>query len=341
MASNAERMLALSALGSDRRGGDQGGARWRCPRGSAASEAFRPTLSFHPSLRHSVPAVRRPQFIRRSVSRRPSAGRLRCARPRRLNRAAERPRRLCPRRQWRRALSRLVQEQGDVSPRSSSRLLTLATSLHGTTDSRPAAHPLRDSIYALAAATGLVCTVFQFITSLKKCRRPHLAEFVLLRPARCAFRDFAYWVLSGFCSERVRELRVGNMPTIFGSSGRPSMAAVMSARTSRHHGRSRPHSFPRRLSQSVHGVAGDAAADWRGLMAERAAAGPGRNLRVTRLVAALAAVWVFAGSLLHIYGVARHGRLAQLEPEHSQRATYARAAEFRRSRACRPSPHLA
>ena len=38
--------------------------------------------------------------------------------------------------------------------------LTLATSIHGTSDMRPVAHRLRDSTYILAAATGLLGTGF-------------------------------------------------------------------------------------------------------------------------------------------------------------------------------------
>jgi choline dehydrogenase-like flavoprotein len=40
--------------------------------------------------------------------------------------------------------------------------LTLATSVHGASDSRPVAHGLRDAIYALAPVTGLIGTGFHF-----------------------------------------------------------------------------------------------------------------------------------------------------------------------------------
>ena len=46
--------------------------------------------------------------------------------------------------------------------------LTLATSVHGTSDMRPTAHRLRDAIYLLAAATGLIGTGFHIYNVGKK-----------------------------------------------------------------------------------------------------------------------------------------------------------------------------
>jgi hypothetical protein len=46
--------------------------------------------------------------------------------------------------------------------------LTLAMSLHGTADMRPAAHKARDATYLLAAATGLLGTGFHFYNVTKK-----------------------------------------------------------------------------------------------------------------------------------------------------------------------------
>ena len=46
--------------------------------------------------------------------------------------------------------------------------LTLATSVHGTADTRPVAHGMRDAIYSLAALTGLVGTGFHLYNVGKK-----------------------------------------------------------------------------------------------------------------------------------------------------------------------------
>lgn len=46
--------------------------------------------------------------------------------------------------------------------------LTLATSVHGTSDARPAAHRARDMTYLLAAATGLIGTGFHIYNVGKK-----------------------------------------------------------------------------------------------------------------------------------------------------------------------------
>ena len=70
--------------------------------------------------------------------------------------------------------------------------LTLATSVHGTADiAAGRAHGVRDAIYALAAATGLVGTGFHFYNVGKKAGGFSWQNLFYGAPARRADRDSA------------------------------------------------------------------------------------------------------------------------------------------------------
>ena len=106
--------------------------------------------------------------------------------------------------------------------------LTLATSVHGTSDSRRGAHAMRDILYAVAAATGLIGTGFHIYNVGKKiggfCWQNLFYQAPLGAPLAILLSG-----LVGFCSERVRDSRAGATPTIFESARRPHHGAVMGA----------------------------------------------------------------------------------------------------------------
>jgi hypothetical protein len=184
-------------------------------------------------------------------------------------------------------------------------MLTLVTSFHGSADSRPGAHAVRDTVYALAAVTGLIGTGFHIYNIGKKVggfcwqnlfyRAPVGAPMAILLSG-----------LVGFCSERVRESPAGTTPTIFNLPAGRTTAAVMGA--------------------GLLGTAGEAGLmHFRGafqdpfmalpvtlppvgaLLMASAAAGPrGRDLWFTRLWMRLLALMGFAGVGFHAFGVARN-----------------------------------
>jgi hypothetical protein len=106
--------------------------------------------------------------------------------------------------------------------------LTLATSFHGHSDKRRGAHPTRDTIYALAAATGLIGTGFHIYNVGKKtggfCWQNLFYGAPLGAPMAMLLSG-----LVGFCSERVRDSEPGTTPTIFDLPAGRAMAALMSA----------------------------------------------------------------------------------------------------------------
>lgn len=182
--------------------------------------------------------------------------------------------------------------------------LTLAISLHGTSDKRKGAHVLRDTVYALAAAAGVVGTGFHVYNVGKKVggmswqnlfyRAPLGAPMALLLSG-----------LVGFCSERVRDAEPGATPTIFGLPAGRAMAAVMSAgllgttgEAGLLHFRGAFHNPAMTLPVTLPPVGA--------LLLANVAAGPaGKNRRFTRWWMRLLSVMGFAGVGFHAYGVSR------------------------------------
>ncbi|HEX4260839.1 MAG TPA: hypothetical protein VHY76_07030 [Acetobacteraceae bacterium] len=103
--------------------------------------------------------------------------------------------------------------------------LSLAVSAHGNADHRPAAHRVRDSVYAAAALTGVVGTCFHLYNVGK-------------RPGGFSWQNLFYsapigapvaLVLSGangFLAERVRDTTPGRAPMIAGVSAGRAVAAA-------------------------------------------------------------------------------------------------------------------
>lgn len=105
--------------------------------------------------------------------------------------------------------------------------LSLAVSVHGNADPRPAAHRVRDGVYAAAALTGVVGTGFHLFNIGKK-------------PGGFSFQNLFYSApvgapaalilsgLLGFLAERVRDTSPGQAPTISGLPAGRVLAAVTS-----------------------------------------------------------------------------------------------------------------
>ncbi len=137
--------------------------------------------------------------------------------------------------------------------------LTLATSIHGTSDMRPVAHRARDTTYLLAAATGLIGTGFHIYNVGKKVGGFSWQNFFYAAPLGAPMAILLSGLV-GFCSERVRESEPGTRPEIFDLPAGRTMAAVVGRRPAGHDRRSRSAPLPWRVSQPIHDASGDAAA---------------------------------------------------------------------------------
>ncbi len=104
--------------------------------------------------------------------------------------------------------------------------LSLAVSAHGNADPRPAAHRVRDGVYLLAAATGVVGTGFHIWNVARKPGGFTWQNLFYAAPLGAP----AALALSGgmgFLAERVRDTEPGRSPTILGlAAGRVVGAAT-------------------------------------------------------------------------------------------------------------------
>jgi hypothetical protein len=183
--------------------------------------------------------------------------------------------------------------------------LTLATSIHGTSDMRPVAHRFRDATYLLAAATGLLGTGFHTYNVGKKVGGYSWQNLFYAAPLGAPMAILLSGLV-GFCSERVRESEPGTRPELFELPAGRTMAAVVGA--------------------GLLGTTGEAALlHFRGafhdpfmvlpvtlppvgaiLLTSAAAGGPGHDHRFTRGWMRLLAAMGFAGAGFHVYGVSRN-----------------------------------
>jgi hypothetical protein len=184
-------------------------------------------------------------------------------------------------------------------------VLTLATSVHGTSDSRPLAHGLRDAIYALAAVTGLVGTAFHFYNVGKKTGRFSWQNLFYSAPLGAPFAILLSGLI-GFCSERVRGTSRWKTPTIFNLPAGRTLAAMISAgllgttgEAGLLHFRGAFHNPLMTLPVILPPVGAL-------LMASAAAGPPGRDLWFARWWLRLLTAMGFAGAALHAYGVSRN-----------------------------------
>jgi hypothetical protein len=183
--------------------------------------------------------------------------------------------------------------------------LTLATSLHGTSDMRPVAQRARDTAYLLAAATGLAGTGFHLYNVGKKlggfCWQNLFYAAPLGAPMAILLSG-----LVGFCSERVRESEPGTRPEIFALPAGRTMAAVAGAgllgttgEAGLLHFRGAFHNPFMALPVALPPIGAV-------LLASAAAGRPGRNHAFTRWWMRLVAAMGIAGAGFHAYGVSRN-----------------------------------
>ncbi len=181
----------------------------------------------------------------------------------------------------------------------------IGVSAHGTADRGVGAHAVRDTIYALAAATGLVGTGFHIYNVTK-------------RPGGLIWQNLFYGAplgapiaillsgLLGYYSERLRNNDAGVTPRVFGLPAGRALAALTGAGLIGTTGEAGllhfrgafqdPFMF---LPVTIPPVAA-------GLMGEAAFGRRSRNRWFTRLWLRLTALLGFAGVGFHIYGVHRN-----------------------------------
>jgi hypothetical protein len=183
--------------------------------------------------------------------------------------------------------------------------LTLAMSLHGTADLRPAAHRFRDTIYLLAAATGLIGTGFHVYNVGKKVGGVSWQNLFYGAPLGAPMA-ILFSGLLGFCSERVRESAPGTRPEIFDLPAGRATAAVTSAgllgttgEAALLHFRGAFHNPLMALPVTLPPVGAM-------LLASAALGGPGRRHRFARWWMRLLVAMGFAGVGFHAYGVSRN-----------------------------------
>jgi hypothetical protein len=183
--------------------------------------------------------------------------------------------------------------------------LTLATSIHGTSDMRPATHRFRDTTYLLAAATGLLGTGFHIYNVGKKVGGFSWQNLFYAAPLGAPMAILLSGLV-GFCSERVRESEPGTRPEIFELPAGRTMAAVVgagllgtTAEAGLLHFRGAFHDPFMLLPVTLPPLGAI-------LLAFVAAGGPGQDHRFTRGWLWLLAVMGFAGAGFHVYGVSRN-----------------------------------
>ncbi|WP_254073378.1 hypothetical protein [Acidisphaera sp. S103] len=183
--------------------------------------------------------------------------------------------------------------------------LSLAVSVHGVADKRPAAHWFRDTVYVVAGLTGLIGTAFHIYNVGKKPGGMSWQNLFYSAPIGAP----AALLLSGgvgFLAERVRDNKPGTDPLIAGlPAGRVVAAATGAgllgtvAEAGLLHFRGAYHDPFMFAPVTIPPVAA-------GLLTN-AAYGPAcSNRRLTRWWLRLTALLGFAGTGFHAYGVARN-----------------------------------
>ncbi|MCQ8240637.1 hypothetical protein [Rhizosaccharibacter radicis] len=103
--------------------------------------------------------------------------------------------------------------------------LTVAASLHGTTDQRESAHLFRDVTYALAAVTGLVGTAFHVFNVGSRVGGFRWVNFFYRAPVGAPMAILISG-LFGVASERLRREGPGGRPTVFGLGAGRTLATI-------------------------------------------------------------------------------------------------------------------
>ena len=181
---------------------------------------------------------------------------------------------------------------------------SIAVSLHGHTDTRHGAHPVRDLVYVAAGLVGVVGTGFHIYNVTKKVGGFDWQNIFYSAPLG-APTAMSLAGLMGFLSERVRDNRPGTQPRVFGqAAGRVIAAATSvsllgtSAEAGLLHFRGSFHNPAMLLPVSMPPVAA-------GLLADAAFGATGMDRPGSRAFLAATAIMGVAGVAFHAYGVSR------------------------------------
>jgi hypothetical protein len=182
--------------------------------------------------------------------------------------------------------------------------LSIAVSLHGLSDKRHAAHPLRDLVYAVAGVTGAIGTGFHLYNVTKKVGGFNWQNVFYSAPLG-APAAMSLSGLIGFLAERVRDNEPEEEPHVFGlPAGRVVAAATAAslmgttAEAGLLHFRGAFHNPAMLLPVTMPPVAA--------VLLGAAAAGDAAEARkASRLWIAATAAMGVAGVAFHAYGVSR------------------------------------
>ena len=106
--------------------------------------------------------------------------------------------------------------------------LSIAVSIHGLSDKRPGAHPLRDLVYAIAGLTGVIGTGFHLYNVTKKVGGFNWQNVFYSAPLG-APAAMSLSGLIGFLAERVRDNNPEGEPDVFGLPAGRVVAATTAA----------------------------------------------------------------------------------------------------------------
>jgi hypothetical protein len=181
--------------------------------------------------------------------------------------------------------------------------LTIATSIHGTSDMRPVAHRARDATYLLASATGLLGTGFHLYNVCKKVGGFSWQNVFYGAPLGAPMAILLSGLL-GFCSERVRESGEGRAEIFHLPAGR-TIAAVAGAGLLGTSGEAGLLHFRGAFHNPFMAVPVTLPPIGAALLMYSAAAPPGKS-RLTRWWMRMLVAVGIAGVGFHAYGVSRN-----------------------------------
>lgn len=182
--------------------------------------------------------------------------------------------------------------------------LSLLASLHGTADPRRGAHRVRDTVYALAAATGVAGVLFHTYNVGKRPGGFSWLNFFYAAPIG-APGAISLSGLLGFAAERVRDNPPGRKPRMLGMAAGRALAGIVSAGLAGTVGEVGLLHFRGAFQNPAMFVPVTMPPIAAGLLAAGAATPRSRKRPLTRLWLRLTALMGFAGVAFHAYGVQR------------------------------------
>ena len=182
--------------------------------------------------------------------------------------------------------------------------LSIAVSIHGLSDKRHGAHPLRDLVYAIAGLTGVIGTGFHLYNVTKKVGGFNWQNVFYSAPLG-APAAMSLSGLIGFLAERVRDNEPEGEPDVFGLPAGRVVAATTAAsllgttaEAGLLHFRGAFHNPAMLLPVTMPPVAA-------ALLGAAAAGDAAKARKASRLWMAATAAMGVAGVAFHAYGVSR------------------------------------